>query len=232
MRSRRESRQDLLLDLGCGTSGVLREAGGTFSRSIGFDISEGMRAVARERGFLALPAELTELPVRSSVADLVTAFSVLHHLYDPAPLIAEAARVLKPGGFFYSDWDPHRPSKAIEEGPVYTTAAAIARRVLFGSRQLQHEGEEVGDARLAEYHVYQGEKGFTVDRMRALCAQAGLTTVHAFAHSNAPGLARNRLRDLPRLFLLQTVVKAIGSFTFRYETLGAYVLLVARKPRA
>jgi SAM-dependent methyltransferase len=51
----------------------------------------------RERPHL-VRADVTALPLASGCADAVAAWDVLEHLKDPGAAIAEAARVLKPGG--------------------------------------------------------------------------------------------------------------------------------------
>ncbi len=46
------------------------------------------------------------LPLASSSFDVVYSTGLLEHFHDPTPIIAEMARVLKPGGLFFSDIAP------------------------------------------------------------------------------------------------------------------------------
>jgi SAM-dependent methyltransferase len=49
-----------------------------------------------------IPADLSRpLPIRSGSCDAVLSIAVVEHLRDPAFLVAEAARILKPGGLCY-----------------------------------------------------------------------------------------------------------------------------------
>lgn len=54
-----------------------------------------------------LRADTEAIPLRSSVANVVTANSFLHHLYDVRPTLTEAYRLLRAGGVFYSEEDPN-----------------------------------------------------------------------------------------------------------------------------
>lgn len=100
-------------DLGCGT-GRLAEALAPFvGRVIALDESAEMLAAARSRlshhanvDIKAGSLEALPLPDASLDAALVTL--VLHHIADPAPVLAEARRVLKPGGrLLIVDMTPH-----------------------------------------------------------------------------------------------------------------------------
>jgi SAM-dependent methyltransferase len=90
-------------DLGCGTGAVLPMLAPHVAGVIGVDGSEEMFAAARVRATGLENVELRQgaleaLPVESASLDAVTLILVLHHLPSPAVALAEAARVLKPGG--------------------------------------------------------------------------------------------------------------------------------------
>jgi ubiquinone/menaquinone biosynthesis C-methylase UbiE/DNA-binding transcriptional ArsR family regulator len=100
-------------DLGCGT-GLVTEALAPFVRGvIGVDGSASMleRAQARLERFENVElrhGELTSLPLEDGEVDAVTFILVLHHVQDPRQAIAEAARVLRPGGrILVVDMVPH-----------------------------------------------------------------------------------------------------------------------------
>lgn len=100
-------------DLGCGT-GQLSEALAPFVRRvIAVDSSRAMLAAARKR-LDGLPnvelrqGELESLPVRDGELDAALLFLVLHYTIDPARVLAEAQRALKPGGrLLVVDMAPH-----------------------------------------------------------------------------------------------------------------------------
>jgi ArsR family transcriptional regulator len=100
-------------DLGCGT-GVTTTALAPFVRQvIGVDGSDEMLDAARSRLVEASNVELRQgaleaLPIDEGVLDAATLVLVLHHVPSPATALAEAARVLRPGGrLLIVDMAPH-----------------------------------------------------------------------------------------------------------------------------
>lgn len=90
-------------DLGCGTGALVARLAPFAARVIGVDASTEMLAAARERvaglhNVELRPGSLEALPIDSNSLDAVTLMLVLHHMPAPAEALAEAARVLKPGG--------------------------------------------------------------------------------------------------------------------------------------
>ncbi len=94
-----------LLDIGTGTGRMLELLAPRVSAALGVDASRAMLALARAR--LAKPglshcavrlADMYRLPLGDAGYDLVMLQMVLHHAEDPASVLAEAARVLRPGG--------------------------------------------------------------------------------------------------------------------------------------
>ena len=80
------------LDLGCGDGRLLD--GHAFA---GVDRSLDLVGVATQRG-RAVVADVGRLPFATGAWDAAYAVLVLEHIADPAPLFAEAARVVAPGG--------------------------------------------------------------------------------------------------------------------------------------
>jgi ubiquinone/menaquinone biosynthesis C-methylase UbiE len=105
----------LLVDLGTGTGRILELFGPPAARALGFDLNHDMLAYARmklERAGLAHAqvrhGDLYNVPLPDGAADAVVLHQVLHFLDDPAAAIAEAARLLKPGGkLLVVDFAPH-----------------------------------------------------------------------------------------------------------------------------
>jgi SAM-dependent methyltransferase len=94
-----------LLDIGTGTGRNLELLAPRVSRALGVDASKAMLALARAR--LAGPelghcsvrlADMYRLPLGDASFDTVVLQMVLHHADDPGLALAEAARVLRPGG--------------------------------------------------------------------------------------------------------------------------------------
>jgi ubiquinone/menaquinone biosynthesis C-methylase UbiE len=98
-----------LVDLGCGTGFVITIAKHHFRRVVGVDATDAMlERVDTTGGNVELIRARTEdVPLPDGEFDACTAYGYLHHLYDLRLTFAEAARLLRPGGLFYSDQDPN-----------------------------------------------------------------------------------------------------------------------------
>jgi ubiquinone/menaquinone biosynthesis C-methylase UbiE/DNA-binding transcriptional ArsR family regulator len=106
---------NLLVDLGTGTGRILELFGARASRALGFDLNHAMLAYARmklERSGLihaqVRHGDLYNVPLADGAADAVVLHQVLHFLDDPAAAVAEAVRLLAPGGrLLVVDFAPH-----------------------------------------------------------------------------------------------------------------------------
>ena len=92
-------------DLGCGEGYLTIEASKWASRVIAVDRSPSVlergRALARRRrvrNVIWKRGELENLPLRDASVDVALLSQALHHASDPSKALAEAARVVAPGG--------------------------------------------------------------------------------------------------------------------------------------
>lgn len=91
------SRRDAeLLDLGCG-GGLLAPYVSGY-RHVGVDLSTSALEVAARHGVDPVRADVTDLPFRDQRFDVVVAGEIFEHVENLERSIAEAARVLRPGG--------------------------------------------------------------------------------------------------------------------------------------
>jgi demethylmenaquinone methyltransferase/2-methoxy-6-polyprenyl-1,4-benzoquinol methylase len=88
----------LVLDLACGTGDIARELGAGGFRSVGADLSLGMLAAARPGGAPLVQADATSLPFRDGALDGVLSGFAVRNFADLAGVLAECARILRPGG--------------------------------------------------------------------------------------------------------------------------------------
>ena len=90
-------------DLGCGTGEVVARLAPLVHRVLGVDQEASMLEAARERtagrdNVVLVEGDLTALPLPDACADAALCLLVLHHIADPAAALAEARRILRPGG--------------------------------------------------------------------------------------------------------------------------------------
>jgi ArsR family transcriptional regulator len=137
-----------LLDIGTGTGRMLEVFGPRVERALGLDLSREMLAVARAnleradlRHCVVRLGDMYQLPLPAASIDLITIHLVLHYAEQPARVIAEAARVLRPGGrLIVVDFAPHTQDEL---------------RLRHAHRRLGFADQEVGD--------FAVEAGLTVE---------------------------------------------------------------------
>ncbi len=100
-------------DLGCGTGGITESLAPFVERVIAVDESGPMLSAAKKRlhgvdNVDIRNGRLEALPLADEEVDVALLFLVLHYAPEPARIVAEAARVLKPGGrLLVLDMMPH-----------------------------------------------------------------------------------------------------------------------------
>jgi ubiquinone/menaquinone biosynthesis C-methylase UbiE len=97
------SATDHVVDVGCGPGTAARTAARRGARVTGVDPSASMLRVARivtrgRAGITWAEGSAEGLPVPDGAATVVWALATVHHWRDPAEGVAEAHRVLAPGG--------------------------------------------------------------------------------------------------------------------------------------
>ncbi len=94
-----------VLDIGCGAGLLTNALAAAGHETSGVDLSESSLAAARQRDpskkVVYLKGNAYCLPFPNASFDACCATDVLEHVEDPGLLIAEASRVLKPGGLFF-----------------------------------------------------------------------------------------------------------------------------------
>jgi ubiquinone/menaquinone biosynthesis C-methylase UbiE len=110
----------LLVDIGAGTGVVGDVATGLGARCIEVDVAVEMLLHQRPRPRRTVAADGRRLPFRSATYDVATAACSLSHLDDPAAMLREVRRVLRPGGMllasaFPASSDPHPVRASVDE---------------------------------------------------------------------------------------------------------------------
>jgi len=166
---------DRIVDLGTGSGRMLTLLGQKASVSIGLDLSHNMLNIARAN---VTRAGLDKVELRhgdifatrlpSESADRVVVHQVLHYLADPAAAVAEAARLVAPGGrLLIVDFAPHQLEHLREEHQH--------RRLGFDDAEMRRWLSEAGLTPAAPIILPPDTDGLTVSIWTAERAPAAQT---------------------------------------------------------
>jgi 2-polyprenyl-6-hydroxyphenyl methylase/3-demethylubiquinone-9 3-methyltransferase len=93
----------VLVDVGCGGGLLAPHVAGKGYRHLGMDLVGSALRQAGEHGVTPVRGDVAALPLASESAEVVCAGEILEHVADPAAVVAEACRVLRPGGTLVVD---------------------------------------------------------------------------------------------------------------------------------
>jgi len=123
-------KDDLLLDLGCGSGRASLPFAQNGVKVIGLDISEQMVLRAKRKSEKLgikdhvdyVVGDSENLPFRQNSFDAVLAFGVLHHVPTPQKMLQQMSKVLKNGGIYFG----HENNKTILR-PIFDFIMCISR---------------------------------------------------------------------------------------------------------
>jgi len=93
----------LLVDLACGGGLMGPHVEPLGYRHVGVDVNVRALQLAREHGVTVVRASVLAVPLPDGCADVVLAGEILEHLEDDIGVLAECARLLRPGGTLVLD---------------------------------------------------------------------------------------------------------------------------------
>ncbi len=190
------------LDVGCGTGNLLSIAAAVFPWTAGADLAEGLLVkAARGKGLARLvAAEAGLLPFAAGSFDVVGMYALLHHVFDPLPVLAEAYRVLRPGGMLFTDHDPNG---------FFARAYRLWYRRLCRTPGRYWSPEEA----VAEYHQTQSD-GLDAEALRRALTGMGFRSAEVrYRHSENPQLRGWRRLGAQGLRLASAIVPARCFYT-------------------
>jgi 2-polyprenyl-6-hydroxyphenyl methylase/3-demethylubiquinone-9 3-methyltransferase len=100
---RANRRGAVLVDLGCGGGLLAPHVAGLGYEHVGVDVTGSALRIARTHGVRALQGDVAHVPLADASADVVCAGEILEHVCDVPATLAEACRVLRPGGTLVLD---------------------------------------------------------------------------------------------------------------------------------
>jgi 2-polyprenyl-6-hydroxyphenyl methylase / 3-demethylubiquinone-9 3-methyltransferase len=93
----------VLVDLGCGAGLLAPHLEGKGYTHIGVDLSRESLRAAADHGVLAVRGDVLAVPLPDACAEVVVAGEILEHVTDLPRAVAEACRLLRPGGLLVID---------------------------------------------------------------------------------------------------------------------------------
>lgn len=93
----------VLVDLACGGGVLAPHVAGLGYRHVGLDLTASALRLAAEHGVRPVRGDVLDLPLPDGCADVVVAGEILEHVTDLSRAVAEACRILKPGGLLVLD---------------------------------------------------------------------------------------------------------------------------------
>jgi 2-polyprenyl-6-hydroxyphenyl methylase / 3-demethylubiquinone-9 3-methyltransferase len=93
----------ILVDLACGGGLMAPHVARLGYRHVGVDLGLPGLRLAREHGVLPIRASVLQVPLPDACTDVVVAGEILEHVEDDVAVLAECARLLRPGGLLLLD---------------------------------------------------------------------------------------------------------------------------------
>jgi 2-polyprenyl-6-hydroxyphenyl methylase / 3-demethylubiquinone-9 3-methyltransferase len=93
----------VLVDLACGGGLMAPHVARLGYRHVGVDLGDAGLRIAQQHGVAPVRGSVLAVPLADRCADVVVAGEVLEHVADDEQVIAECARLLKPGGTLVID---------------------------------------------------------------------------------------------------------------------------------
>jgi len=174
----------VVVDIGCGPGNVFASMGGQPQLLIGVDVSLGGLKMAQQIGYEPLFADAQNLPLKSSIADIVVVNATLHHCDDMAAALREAARLVKPGGVLVCDHDLQKTAwhfKGLAR-LMWEARLPLYRIMKRGGHASASEQE---CALASEAHHLPGD-GMTVEFYHAILEPMGFVT-EVYPHNHVLG---------------------------------------------
>lgn len=166
----------VLLDLGCSSGGFLQGMRSPAWTLHGLEMSNAVATRAEAAsGATVFVGDILEAPYHAASFDVITAFHVLEHVYEPLSVLRKIAYWLKPGGIFYF-MVPNIESAGLRIFKSYWSALELPRHLYhYSPRSLTMLANTAGLEELSltthRELFFEESVGYLVDN---LCARVGI----------------------------------------------------------
>jgi len=169
----------LTVDVGCGEGRVTRVLAAAGHRVVGADTAPALvkAGLAHPRGAPAVVADAIRLPFPDGSADLVTAFMCLHDFDDMPAAVAEAARILTPGGRFAVAL--HHPFVTARFAGTYLAEKRYTLTVQRDDASMTYEGTH---RPLTAYSTALADAGLVIETIREPARDHSERSAKVFLH--------------------------------------------------
>jgi len=217
-----------ILDLGCGDGQLTERIAASGASVVGVDLSPQMLASARSRGIDAHEGSAESLPFPAHSFDAVFSNAALHWVRDQDKMMAEVARMLRPGGRFVAEMGGHGNIAAIR-----VALMAVLERHGFGGREdgVNYYPTAEGYRRRLAHHGFQVERIESIPRPTPLPATgmaAWLKTFRSGVLDTLPEALRETVVEETVALLAPALRDEEGNWTGDYVRLRFIALASSR----
>ncbi len=139
-----------IVDIGCGSGAVTADLAQWGARVVGVDLDAAMTRRSRDRGHAVLRADGGRLPLPDGCMDAAVCNLTLMWAPDPARLVAEMARVVRPGGVVVASMEPDYGAK------VHWPENPLVDAVFNGQGVANRGGDPHAGRKLRDHFVRAG----------------------------------------------------------------------------
>jgi SAM-dependent methyltransferase len=227
-------RKDLsILDIGCGKGwhlDFLKSKGYTGVR--GVEVNATGAKAARARGLKVDEGLLENQRYPDGSWDVVYMDQVIEHLEEPAPLLAEVFRILKPGGILWASVPNIRAWHILTRLKHRHRHFEGSRHLNYYTRATLRRTLEQAGFRVEANGTYFEE--FTLNRLKGVLCNPADFDIAAIRRSKTPAAAGAPARKSPSKLreLVRAVAKPLNAPLIKLTQLtggGAYIEAVGRK---